>query len=176
MCQAAGKPSDHERGKKNIVVVPWKRVTHDEQGAVVNGWSVTTFLTLEEKNFTWTVFLILCEGPGYSGEYRSVRKSELISVDFPRPDSPESQRARMNGWKGCSSHYSCFFNPLFPDWRVTWHNLQMFIATTSNAACGCLTFFTWFRSEHFSVQEIVPFNLLSFFPFIFNKITSKHPH
>lgn len=41
---------------------------------------------------TWTVFLILWEGPGYSGEYRSVRKSELISVDFPRPDSPARQR------------------------------------------------------------------------------------
>ena len=34
------------------------------------------------------VFLILWEGPGYSGEYRSVRKRELISVDFPKPDSP----------------------------------------------------------------------------------------
>lgn len=38
---------------------------------------------------TCTVCLILCEGPGYSEEYKSVRKSELISVDFPSPDSPE---------------------------------------------------------------------------------------
>lgn len=50
----------------------------------------------KKKNVTCTVFLILCEGPGYSGEYRSVRKSELMSVDFPRPDSPERQRRR--GW------------------------------------------------------------------------------
>lgn len=41
---------------------------------------------------TCTVFLILCDGPGYSGEYRSVRKRELISVDFPSPDSPARQR------------------------------------------------------------------------------------
>ena len=44
-----------------------------------------------------TVFLILWEGPGYSGEYRSVRKRELISVDFPKPDSPggtKTQRER----------------------------------------------------------------------------------
>jgi len=37
---------------------------------------------------TCTVFLIRWEGPGYSEEYRSVRKRELINVDFPKPDSP----------------------------------------------------------------------------------------
>lgn len=41
---------------------------------------------------TCTVFLILCEGPGYSGEYRSVRNNELISVDFPNPDSPTKNK------------------------------------------------------------------------------------
>lgn len=139
--------------------------------------SVSTFLTLGEKNLTCTVFLILCEGPGYSGEYRSVRKSELISVDFPRPDSPESQRARVNGRKRMHFTLLLFFLILSfePDRSVTWHNLQRFIATASYAACACLTFFTWFRSEHVSVQEIALFNLFLSFSFFFllKKITRK---
>ena len=50
--------------------------------------------TIEEQMtlLTCTVFLILFEGPGYSGEYKSVRKRELINVDFPSPDSPERGR------------------------------------------------------------------------------------
>ena len=36
------------------------------------------------------------EGPGYSElEYNSVRKRELMRVDFPRPDSPtESEKKK----------------------------------------------------------------------------------
>lgn len=41
---------------------------------------------------TCTVFFILWEGPGYSGEYKSVRNNELINVDFPSPDSPKRNR------------------------------------------------------------------------------------
>lgn len=41
---------------------------------------------------TCTVFLILCEGPGYSGEYNSVKNNELINVDFPSPDSPRRKQ------------------------------------------------------------------------------------
>lgn len=37
---------------------------------------------------TWTVFLIRWEGPGNSGEYKSVKNRELIKVDLPNPDSP----------------------------------------------------------------------------------------
>ena len=37
---------------------------------------------------TLTVFCILCEGPGCSAEYKSVRNREFINVDLPRPDSP----------------------------------------------------------------------------------------
>lgn len=68
----------------------------------------------EKKKITWTVFLILCEGPGYSGEYRSVRKRELISVDFPSPDSPERQRQSQSEWVG-EMHFTLFLfsNPLF---------------------------------------------------------------
>ena len=36
--------------------------------------------------------MIRWEGPGYSDEYRSVRKRELIKVDFPRPDSPVEEK------------------------------------------------------------------------------------
>ena len=57
----------------------------------------------EKGKFTCTVFLILCEGPGYSGEYKSVRKRELISVDFPSPDSPERQRQSQSEWVGLNS-------------------------------------------------------------------------
>lgn len=45
---------------------------------------------------TCTVFLILCEGPGYSAEYRSVRNRELINVDLPKPDSPEKKPKKTN--------------------------------------------------------------------------------
>lgn len=37
---------------------------------------------------TVTVFFGLKDGPGYSLEYTSARNNELMSVDFPRPDSP----------------------------------------------------------------------------------------
>lgn len=43
---------------------------------------------------TCTVFLIRCEGPGYSAEYRSVRKRELINVDLPSPDSPAEKKKK----------------------------------------------------------------------------------
>ena len=42
----------------------------------------------QSGSVTWTVFLMRREGPGYSLEYRSVRKRELMSVDLPNPDSP----------------------------------------------------------------------------------------
>lgn len=71
-----------------------QRLTREEKKCVDYSW---------KKKITWTVFLILCEGPGYSGEYRSVRKSELISVDFPSPDSPERQRQSQSEWVGVNS-------------------------------------------------------------------------
>lgn len=49
---------------------------------------------------TCTVFLILCEGPGYSAEYRSVRNRELINVDLPNPDSPEKSKGRRQNQSG----------------------------------------------------------------------------
>ena len=43
------------------------------------------------------------EGPGYSElEYNSVRKSELMRVDLPRPDSPEKERKKSS----CLDHHS----------------------------------------------------------------------
>lgn len=54
---------------------------------------VTIFrLYLFFPRHTCTVFLILCEGPGYSGEYNSVKNNELINVDFPSPDSPRRKQ------------------------------------------------------------------------------------
>ena len=52
---------------------------------------------------TLTVFLMRWEGPGYSElEYNSVRKSELMRVDLPRPDSPEKERKKSS----CLDHHS----------------------------------------------------------------------
>lgn len=40
---------------------------------------------------TVTVFFGLSDGPGYSFEYISARKSEFMSVDLPKPDSPRNK-------------------------------------------------------------------------------------
>lgn len=46
------------------------------------------------------------DGPGYSALYRSVRKSELMRVDLPSPDSPEKEERKKKlvlGKKSMSS-------------------------------------------------------------------------
>lgn len=53
---------------------------------------------------TCTVFLILCEGPGYSGEYNSVKNNELINVDFPSPDSPRRKQNRLSQTRNITSN------------------------------------------------------------------------
>lgn len=85
---------------------------------ILECWNLKTgkeWIICEKYKITWTVFLILCEGPGYSGEYRSVRKSELISVDFPSPDSPERRRQNQSEWLGerDAFHAFLFSDPLF---------------------------------------------------------------
>lgn len=64
----------------------------------------------QRADLTWTVFLILWDGPGYSEEYRSVRKRELMSVDFPKPDSPAGQRVRdyVRHFKTPLIHHFCW--------------------------------------------------------------------
>lgn len=62
----------------------------------------SSLLSINKTNMhTCTVFFILWEGPGYSGEYRSVRNNELINVDFPNPDSPKRNREEGESVKLC---------------------------------------------------------------------------
>lgn len=63
--------------------------------------------TTQVSSGTCTVFLIRCEGPGYSAEYRSVRKRELISVDLPNPDSPADKK-KKNRKASCQAVYNIF--------------------------------------------------------------------
>lgn len=66
---------------------------------------VTIFrLYLFFPRHTCTVFLILCEGPGYSGEYNSVKNNELINVDFPSPDSPRRKQHSFSKTRSITSN------------------------------------------------------------------------
>ncbi len=125
---------------------------------------ILSVLTLGKKKgenccwkITWTVFLILCDGPGYSGEYRSVRNREFMSVDFPSPDSPERQRQSQSewvrGWEWTPEmHFTLYLfpNPLF-------HARLRRNMTWSPDVCQlplrcrdpCLTFLTCFRFKTF---------------------------
>jgi len=124
----------------------------------------------EPQKLTCTVFLTLCEGPGYSGEYRSVRKSELIRVDFPSPDSPGRQKTEPESVGGSELEEVRFTPDLFSN--PPFHARLRINVTQSpdvyqlhflRTRSLCKHSLHVLDSRLFTVQEMAPFNPLFFF-------------